>query len=92
MVRAEGARLRLAHTDASEPNATSALADERLIVYGRRSQDDATPQHGRGWSQDHGEALDDATQDHREARHGQARHREALHGEARRAQSDDAAP
>ena len=33
----------MADTAASEPHATSALADERLIVQRRRSQDDAAP-------------------------------------------------
>ena len=36
MVRAEGARLGLAHAAAIEPHATPALADERLIDQRRR--------------------------------------------------------
>ena len=82
MVRAEGARLGLAHADAIEPHATSALADERLIVQWRRSQDNAAPrEHERRRPEDHREALNAATKSDREAQHGKARHRQAQHGE-----------
>ena len=78
MVRAEGARLGLAHADAIEPHATSALADERLIVQWRRSQDNAAPrEHERRRPEDHREAWrpqdDGSPQDHR-ALDGEAHH------------------
>jgi hypothetical protein len=83
LVRAERARLGLANTDASEPHATSALADERLIVQWRRSQNDRASQDDeRRRTEDHREALDRASQDDGEAHHGQAEHREALYREA----------
>jgi len=88
LVRTEGARLGLAHAAASESHATSALADEWLNVKRRRSQDDAAPcGHERRRTEDHREALDDATQDDREAQYGQAEdseteHRETDHREA----------
>jgi hypothetical protein len=82
LVRAEGARLGLAHADASESHATSALADERLIVQRRRSQDHASSrEHERRRTEDHSEALDGPSQDDREAQHGEARHGEAQDGE-----------
>lgn len=95
MVRTEGARLGLADADASEPHATSALADERLIVQRRRSQDHTAPgDHERGGTEDHREALNGPTQDDGEAKHGQAEHREARyreteHGEARHGEAKD---
>jgi hypothetical protein len=95
LVRTEGARLGLAHADASEPHATSALADERLNQR-RRSQDDTAPrEHERGGPEDHREALDDTAQGDCEAQHRQAEHREARdrktgHGQARRPQDRDA--
>jgi hypothetical protein len=80
LVRAEGTRLGLADAVASEPRTTSALADERLIVQRRRSEDHpAAFEHERRRSKDHGEALDGATQDDREAQHRQAEDREAQH-------------
>ena len=88
MVRTEGARLGLAHADAIEPHATSALADERLIVQRRRSQDDPAPcEHDRGRTEDHREAPDGPPQDHGEAQHGQAEHREARHRETDRSEA-----
>jgi hypothetical protein len=82
LVRTEGAGFGLADADAGEPDATSALADERLIVQRRRSQDDtASRKHKR--SEDHREAHDGAAQDDREARHRKADDREARHGKAR---------
>ena len=87
MVRTEGTRLGLADTAASEPHATSALADERRSVQRRRSQDDPAPRgDGRRPTEDDGEAHDDPTQGDREARDGQAQDREANHGEAWRPQ------
>ncbi|HKC90460.1 MAG TPA: hypothetical protein VKE23_03930 [Candidatus Limnocylindria bacterium] len=84
MVRAEGARLGLAHADAIEPHATSALADERLIVKRRRSQDHSSAgDNQRRRTEGHREALDTAAQDDREAQHGEARHRQAHDREAR---------
>ena len=89
MVRAEGARLGLAHAAASESHATSALADERRNVERRRSQDDPAPYGYDGRQAEEGdrEAHDDPTQDNREAEHRQAQdgeteHRETDHGEA----------
>jgi len=84
LVRTEGARLGLAHAAASESHATPALADERLIVKRRWSQDHASQGDDE---QDNGEALDDPAEGHREAHHckalhGQAQHRQARHGEA----------
>jgi hypothetical protein len=84
LVRAEGARLGLAHADAIESHATSALADERLIVQRRRSQDH--PSQGdieRSGTEDHRQAHDDPTQSDRETHHGEAQHREARHRQAR---------
>jgi hypothetical protein len=97
LVRAERARLGLAHAAPSEPHTTSALADEWLVVQRRRSQDDPEAcGHKRSRTEDHREALDDEAQDDSEARHGQAedreaRNREAEHREARRPQ-DHGAP
>jgi len=82
LVRTEGARLGLAHAVASEPHATSALADERLIVQRRRSQDHSSQGDDERWTEDHREALHDPTQGDREAQHGEAPHRQAQHGEA----------
>ena len=81
MVRTEGARLGLAHAAASEPHATPALADERLIVQRRRSQDDSSQGDNERWTEDHREARDAATQGDREAHHGEAQHRQARDGE-----------
>ena len=92
LVRAEGARLGLAHADASESDATTAIADERLIVERRWSQDDSSSgKHERRRTEDHREAPDGPTQGNRKAQHGEAQHREARHGqtfhrEARRPQ------
>jgi hypothetical protein len=89
LVRTEGARLGLAHADASESHATSALADEWRNVERRRSQDDPAPRghERRKAEEDDREALDDATQDDRQAQHRQAQdgeteHRETHHREA----------
>ena len=97
MVRAEGARLGLAHADAIEPHATSALADERLIVQRRRSQDDAAPrEHERRRPENDREALDAATKSDREAQHGEAQHRQAQHSETHHREAwrpqDDGSP
>jgi hypothetical protein len=82
LVRTEGARLGLANAAASEPHATPALADERLIVQRRWSQDDPAPRDDElGRAKDHGEALDGPSQDDGEAQHRQAEHREARHRE-----------
>ena len=82
MVRTEGARLGLAHADAIESHATSALADEWLIVQRRRSQDHSSQgDNERRRTEDHREAHDDTTQGDREAHHGEAQHRQARHGE-----------
>jgi hypothetical protein len=60
----------LAHADASEPHATPALADERLNIQHRRSQDDTAPrEHERGGPEDHRESLDDTAQDDSQAQH-----------------------
>jgi hypothetical protein len=96
LVRTEGTGFGLADADAGEPDATSALADERLIVQRRRSQDDAASRkHKR--SEDHREAHDGAAQNDGEARHRKADDREARHGKARygeawRPQDGGAAP
>ena len=87
MVRTEGARLGLAHAIASEPHATPALADERLIVQRRRSQDDSSQGDNERWTEDHREALDDSTQGDRETQHGEAEDRQAHHGEAHHRQA-----
>ncbi len=82
MVRAEGARLGLAHADASESHATTALADERLIVQRRRSQDDSSSrglEHSR--TEDRREATARSPQDDREAHYREAHYREAQHRE-----------
>jgi len=97
LVRAEGARLGLAHADAIEPHATSALADERLIVQWRRSQDNAAPrEHERRRPEDHREARNAATKSDREAQHGEAQHRQAQHSETHHRQAwrpqDDGSP
>ena len=76
LVRAKGARLRLADTAARESNATRTVPDERLVLGGRWPQDHASlerwalvvrseEEHARARrrSKDHGEALDDAPQD-----------------------------
>ena len=82
MVRTEGARLSLAHADAIESHATSALADERLIVQRRRSQDHSSQgDNERRRTEDDREARNDPTQGDREAHHGEAHHRQAGHGE-----------
>jgi len=86
----------MADTAASEPHATSALADERLIVQRRRSQDDAAPcGDERRPTEDDGEARDGPTQDgeawHRQAHHREARHRKTEHREARRPEDDGSA-
>ena len=82
MVRAEGARLGLAHADAIEPDAAPAIADERVIVERRRSQDDpSSRQHERGRTEDHREAPHGPAQGDRETQHGEAQHGEARHGE-----------
>jgi len=88
--------LGMADTAASEPHATSALADERLIVQRRRSQDDAAPcGDERRPTEDDGEARDGPTQDgeawHRQAHHREARHRKTEHREARRPEDDGSA-
>jgi hypothetical protein len=81
LVRTEGARLGLAHAAASEPHATPALADERLIVQRRRSQDHSpSREHERRRTED-GEAPDHPPQDDREARHGETQYGEARNGE-----------
>ena len=81
----------MADTAASEPHATSALADERLIVQRRRSQDDAAPcGDERRPTEDDGEARNGPTQDgeawHRQARRpeddGSAEERRAIDREA----------
>jgi hypothetical protein len=98
LVGTKGARLGLAHTAASEPHATSALADERLIVQRRRSQDDPSScDHERRRTEDHREARHDPPQEHSEAkdnqaRHGEARYRETDHRETRGPQDHDAPP
>jgi len=82
LVRTEGARLGLAHAAAIEPHATSALADEWLIVQRRRSQDHSSQgDNERRRTEDHREAHDDPTQGDREAHHGEAQHRQARHCE-----------
>jgi hypothetical protein len=82
LVRTEGARLGLAHATASEPDAAPALADERLGVQRRWSQDHSSQgDNERGWTEDHREARDAATQGDREAQHGEAQHRQAQHRE-----------
>src|SRR5438309_6845242 len=101
LVRTEGARLGLADTAASEPHATSALADERLIVQRRRSQDDAAPcGDERRPTEDDGEARNGATEDgeawhrqahYRQAHYREARHRKTEHREARRPEDDGSA-
>jgi len=81
LVRAKGARLRLADTAARESNATRTVPDERLVLGGRWPQDHASlerwalvvrseEEHARARrrSKDHGEALDDAPQDDGETR------------------------
>jgi len=97
LVRTEGARLGLADADASEPHATSALADERFIDRWRRSQDDAPTRSERGRPEDHREALHGAAQNDREAEHREAEDRQAHYGEAHygeawRPQDRDAPP
>lgn len=90
MVRAEGARLGLAHADASESHATTALADERLIVQRRRSQDDSSSrelEHSR--TEDRREATDRSSQDDRETHYREAEHGEAQHGQAQHRETDD---
>lgn len=85
----------MAHAAASEPSATSALADERLIVKRRRSQDHATQGDDElGRTEDHREALDRPTEDdgeaqHRQAEHREARNRETEHGKARHGEAKD---
>jgi hypothetical protein len=87
----------MADTAASEPHATSALADERLIAQRRRSQDDTAPcGDERRPTEDDGEARNDPTEDdgearHRQADHREARHRKTEHREARRPENDGAA-
>jgi hypothetical protein len=82
LVRAEGARLGLAHAAAIEPHATPAIPDERVIVRSRRSQDDSSQGDSeRRRTEGHSEAPDGPTQGDREAQHGEAQHREARHGE-----------
>ena len=89
MVRAEGARLGLAHADAIEPDAAPAIADDRVIVERRRSQDDpSSRQHGRRRIEDHREAPHGPAQGDRETQHGEAQHGEAQHGEARHGETD----
>jgi hypothetical protein len=89
LVRAEGARLGLAHADAIEPDAAPAIADERVIVERRRSQDDpSSRQHERGRTEDHREAPHGPAQGDRETQHGEAQHGEAQHGEARHGETD----
>lgn len=83
MVHAKGARLGLAHADASESHATTALADERLIVQRRWSQDDSSSrelEHSR--TEDRREATDRSSQDDRKAHYREAQHGEAQHGQA----------
>jgi hypothetical protein len=78
LVRAKGARLRLADTAARESDATRTITDERLVL-GRRWPQDHAPlerwsrvvrsekEHARAkrWSKDHREAYDRAPQDDR---------------------------
>jgi hypothetical protein len=87
LVRTEGARLGLADANASEPHATSALADERLIVKRRRSQDHSSPGDNERRAEDDREALDAPTQDDSQAQHGEAQNRQAQHGEAHHRQA-----
>jgi hypothetical protein len=82
LVRTEGARLGLAHAAAIEPHATSAVADERLIVQRRRSQDHSPQSDVERRTEDHRKALHDPPQDHGEAQHREAEDREAQHREA----------
>ena len=80
MVRTERARLGLAYAVAIEPDATPAIADERLIVEHRRPQDHASQGDRELWrTEDRGEASDTTTQGDREAHHGEAKHRQAQH-------------
>jgi len=82
LVRTEGARLGLAHAAAIEPHATSALADEWLIVQRRRSQDHSSQgDNERRRTEDHREAHDDTTQSDRKAQHREAQHRQTRDGE-----------
>jgi hypothetical protein len=89
LVRAEGARLGLAHAAAIESHATPAITDERVSVRRRRSEDHASSRcHERRRTEDHREASDGPTQGDREARHGEAQHREAQYREARHGETD----
>jgi hypothetical protein len=101
LVRAEGTRFGLADADALEPDATSALTDERRVFRDERPwpQDD-TASHDRGQdrrrSQDHRQAFDRSPQDdgkthHGEAQDGETHYREAWHPQDHRtAQERDA--
>jgi hypothetical protein len=87
LVRAEGARLGLAHADAIESDASAALTDERFDVQQQRwrPQDGAPSREHEPERrpEDHREANHGASQDHREAKdHRKAEHREARDGEA----------
>jgi len=93
LVRTEGARRGLAHAAAIEPDAATALADERLVVQRHGSQDHSSQGDNERRTEDHCEARDAATQGDREAQHGEAHHRKAEHREkddceARRPQDD----
>jgi hypothetical protein len=93
LVRTEGTRLGLAHAAAIEPDAAPALADERLIVQRRRSQDHSSQGDNEQRTEDHREALDNPTQGdckahYREAQHGEAHHREAWRPQDDRSSQD----
>jgi hypothetical protein len=88
LVRAEGARLGLAHAAAIESHATPAITDERVSVRRRWSEDDASSRWERRRTEDHREAPDSPTQGDREARHGEAQHREAQYRQARHGETD----
>jgi hypothetical protein len=88
LVRAEGARLGLAHAAAIEPHAAPAIADERVSVSRRRSEDHASSRHERRRTEDHRKAPDGPTQGDREAGHGEAQHREAQYRETRHGKTD----